>query len=259
MSTIHLPTEMDLPRRVKDAKPDRGRAAPSGPLSIAASGPFCWPTWLSSWRDGDEEWVNAITHGLGFVLALVGAAFVVRQSTAMESFLVQAACWVYASTLIGVYLASTLSHIVREPSWKYRFAVWDQGVIYLYIAGTFTPFAAKYLMHDWWPLVIFMMWFAAIAGFVSKVLLEHRIQGIAIWIYVALGWAPVLSFPELYFKGPVMGLAWGLAGGVAYSVGAMCLVRDRSVPYLHTAWHLLVIVGSACHWYAVRHYVIHGV
>lgn len=212
--------------------------------------------WLATWHDGDEEWLNALTHGLGLLLALLATAALLKQAAGYPLYAVRVACWVYSLTLVAVYAASTASHWVQEPRWKHRLAVWDQAVIYLMIVGTFTPFASKYLVTGLWPVVPILMWCLAVAGFVSKVVFEHRIRGISFALYLGLGWLPVVTFPYLFWVAPLAGLGWGLAGGLAYSVGTICLAKDRCLPYLHTAWHLLVIVGSGCHWYAVWRYVL---
>ena len=85
--------------------------------------------------------------------------------------------------------------------WKHFFRCWDQGLIYLLIAGTYTPIAVTFL-HGGWHVITVLMWIFAIAGFLSKVALRHRIDGITLWLYLAMGWMPILGLPHLLVVAP---------------------------------------------------------
>jgi hemolysin III len=164
-------------------------------------------------------------------------------------------CLIYAGSLVAVYTASTLSHWVRSPGWKQLFRSWDQGLIYLLIAGTYTPIAVAYI-RGWWHLITVLMWCLALAGFVSKVALRHRIEGITLWLYLGLGWLPILGLPHILAVAPLGVCRLCAAGGVAYTLGSILLMNDHKAPYLHVGWHLLVIVGSALHFLVVWQYVV---
>jgi hemolysin III len=163
------------------------------------------------------------------------------------------ACGLYTATLVATYAASALSHGVQQPEWKHRLAVWDQGVIFLLIIGTYTPFLVAYLPSAWsWPVLV-LLWGAALLGFASKVLMEHRIDHTFSPLpYVALGWLPAMILTPFV---PLACLAWMAAGGVIYTMGVIFLVLDHRVRYFHAAWHVFVLGGSACHYFAILSFV----
>jgi hemolysin III len=160
---------------------------------------------------------------------------------------------------MGVYTASTLSHLAQRRPWRHFFRTWDQALIYLLISGTYTPFAFAYLRGGAWWLLTGAMWAIAAYGFFMKVAFQHRIDGISVWLYLALGWLPAIGIPFYFQVIPVGCMWWVLGGGVFYTVGAAFLMLDHKWSYFHAVWHLLVIAGSACHFLGVWHYVAGGI
>jgi hemolysin III len=202
-------------------------------------------------RDGNEEFANTLTHGAGVVLSVVGgvALFFICSDGA-----VMLACGLYALTLVATYAASSLSHGVRRADWKHVLMVWDQGVIFLLIIGTYTPFLVAYLPTAWTMPVLVLLWGAALLGFASKVLAQHRVDHTFSPIpYVALGWLPAMILVPF---APLECMVWMAVGGVLYTVGVAFLVLDRRVRYFHAAWHLCVMGGSACHYFAILSFVV---
>lgn len=201
-------------------------------------------------RDEHEEFVNAVTHGAGVVLSGAGAVALVASCS---HWTVALACGLYAVTLVATYAASALSHGVRRPAWKRLLSVWDQGVIFLLIIGTYTPFLVAYLPSPWTMPVLVLLWGAAFLGFASKVLAKHRIDHTFSPLpYVALGWLPAMILAPFV---PLTCLVWMAAGGVLYTVGVIFLVLDHRVRYFHAAWHLFVLGGSTCHYVAILSFV----
>jgi hemolysin III len=201
------------------------------------------------------ELVNAITHGIGLVLSIVGAvALIVRSHSHGDAYLV-AGCTVFSMTLIAVYGASTLSHVPLGPRLRRLFRRLDQGAIYLLIVGTCMPFALVYLRTGWWLLFFGLMWTAAWCGFVSKTLFSHRVDAVAIWIYVILGWMPIATVPSLMGAVPATVLWWMLVGGLFYTCGTLFLACDDRYPLLHGVWHLFVVAGSTCHFLTIFSFV----
>lgn len=196
----------------------------------------------------DEEWANGLTHAIGFVASVVGGFYLLQAVINRGSPAEIIACGVYVASLVSVYAASTLSHWVMTPGWRHLFRTWDQGLIYLLIVGTYTPLAVAHVT-GWWHIVTVCMWTIAICGFISKVAIQHRVDKISLWIYLALGWLPILVVP--CFSNDLAVLGWILAGGIAYSVGSILLINDHRAPFLHVGWHLFVMAGSAIHFYAV--------
>ncbi|QDU42845.1 hemolysin-III related [Symmachiella dynata] len=198
-----------------------------------------------------EEFANFLTHGGGLLFALVGAAVLVHAVADSPNEALKLGCWVYAAALIAVYAASTLSHTFIDPARRSFFRSLDQGVIFLFIAGNFTPFAIAYLHGSMLWILLSLMWVGASIGFASKVFWTHRVESTAVTHYLALGWLPVIAIEPILRALPASGIFWCIAGGVCYTVGTVVLTYDTKVPYFHALWHLLVIAGSFCHFLVV--------
>ena len=210
-----------------------------------------WINPLSDWSADSEEAANAITHGLGFLLSVLGAAamtiWVLRAGDAWRAL----GCIIYAASLPTMYAMSTLSHSCTSPIRKRFFRTLDQGFIYLLIAATYTPFSLSFLRTTPWWLFLALMWTIAIGGFLSKILLAHRVDAVSTWIYVVLGWMPVAAGSSLVGLVPTAGLWWMVIGGLCYTLGTVFLIFDLHVRYFHALWHLFVIAGSACHFFVI--------
>jgi hemolysin III len=198
-----------------------------------------------------EEWCNSLTHGIGAVLSVAGAFSLLGRLGAGHDRTIFLGCAVYLATLLGVYVCSTLSHYLEHPSWKQTFRVFDQAFIYLLIVGSYTPIAVMYLHGGGLSVLFWTMWCIAIVGFLSKTVLHHRVDAIATGAYVALAWMPMLATPAALSLVPTSALLLIACGGVCYMLGLVFFMRDHRVRYAHAAWHLLVMAGSACHFYAV--------
>lgn len=207
-------------------------------------------------RSASDELVNAVTHGLGFVLAAIGALFMAASVIAQGDAWVVAGCVVYLASLMAVYAMSTLSHSARSIRWKLLFRRLDQGFIYLLIAATYTPFSLAYLRSGLWWLLLGAMWTVAIAGFIAKVFFAHRVHAVSIASYMLLGWMPMIAAPALLQSVPMGALWWMLWGGLCYTVGTLFLVYDGHVRHFHAVWHLCVIAGSACHFLGILMFVV---
>ena len=197
-----------------------------------------------------EEAVNAVTHGIGMLLSIVGATYLIYRACLHSSGVQIAACSAYGSTLVAVYTASTLSHACSQ-SWLQLFRRLDQGFIYLLIVGTYTPISVTFLRGAWWWAFLALMWTVAALGFVIKQLAPERLSSVAISSYMILGWLPIVACPTLVRVVPPFALWWILIGGLCYTVGTVFLIFDRHVRHFHAIWHLLVIAGSCFHFFAI--------
>jgi hemolysin III len=206
----------------------------------------------SAWRrSAMDELVNALTHGLGLALAVVGGlVMVVSVMTHGDPWRI-VGCLVFVASLVAVYAASTLSHSATSMRWKAFFRRLDQGFIYLLIVGTYTPFGLAYWRTPTGWLLLGALWAVAILGFFSKILLGHRVHSISMWSYITLGWLPVLAVPSLVQSVPLVIGGWMLVGGLCYSFGTLFLVFDARVRHFHAVWHLMVIAGSVCHFLGI--------
>ncbi len=198
------------------------------------------------------ENANTATHFIGFLLSLAGTAAIVATREDADAG-TAIACAVYATTLVVVYAISTLSHAVERPRAKHLLRVWDQGTIYLLIAGTYTPFIWSYTSSHIRLILLIAIWAVALFGMSSKVLVEHRVIEFSSRSYVLFGWLPALA---LVRSVPLVVAAWMAAGGVSYTFGTLFLSLDQHHRYLHATWHLFVMMGSACHYYAIYTFIL---
>lgn len=210
---------------------------------------------VSAPHSGTAEIANSITHGLGFLLSVAAAAVLFNAAHGVSRWQ-WVALAIYAATMIAVYGASTASHVFWQPRLRHFFRMLDQGCIYLFISGTFTPIAAAFLHGGAWWMLLSAMWIIAVGGFVSKVVFDHRVDRSSVVIPLVLGWLPLMGGTAILELVPVEVLWWMLAGGVCYTVGTLFLMFDHRHRYLHAVWHLCVIAGTACHFWAILHYTL---
>lgn len=193
----------------------------------------------------DPESLNALTHGAGIALSLVGAAYLVFAAWGTS---LAWSCGLYSLSLVAVYVCSTLSHAIRAPEHRERLRALDQAAIYLLIAGAYTPMAWFYLPLPVACALLVAIWSAAAVGFWSKVVAKHRIEAFSAWSYMLLGWLPAVAFVGHF---PLALFFWIAIAGVVYTVGTVFLTLSQKMPYLHAIWHLFVIVASGAHYYAI--------
>ena len=201
-----------------------------------------------------EEIANAISHGLGFLLAIASLPVLVvmaaRHGTAVNIVAVS----VFSVTMMTLYLVSALYHAVPEGRIKAFLNRVDHAAIYLFIAGSYTPFALG-VLHGATGWTLFgAVWAMAAVGIAVKLmnLLKHPLWSTG--LYVAMGWFALLAAGPLIHTMPTAGLLWLFAGGLAYTAGAVVFIFDSRAPYLHFAWHLFVLAGTTCHFFAALWY-----
>lgn len=209
-------------------------------------------------RSADEEWLNAATHGVGFVAAVAGAMIMTTALLASRSAWQIVGGEAYLASLVAVYAMSTLSHAASDAKWKSLFRQFDQASIYLLIAGTYTPFALAYLQGSGWWLLLSVMWSVALAGATSKLFFAYRVEAVSLASYVLLGWLPIVALPELWRSAPLGAFESVIAGGACYSIGLWFFVNDQRFPRFHAAWHLCVMAGSTCHYFGIYWFVVCG-
>ena len=222
---------------------------------------------LAHWRSSplpaiaplsSEEFVNAATHALGLGLGIGGAVLLLWRVSHFGGPWQVWGCTAFAVTLVALYAASTLSHMFRNPRVRESWRTADQAMIFLFIAGSFTPVALTWLRSpSWWWLFHSAVWGVALAGFISKAVFAHRVAAgtVSAVMYVLLGWSPLLVARFVVATCPLGLCLWLLAGGACYTAGIFVFFRyDNRVRYFHAAWHLLVVAGSACHYLAVLYY-----
>ncbi len=201
-----------------------------------------------------EEIANSVSHGVGFVAVLAVTPFLVVGAIPNGAASIVGVS-VFAATMAVLYLASTLYHAIPNPRAKAVFRVIDHGAIFLLIAGTYTPFTLGILRGGWGWALFGTVWGLALAGVIFKVVggrgLRYPITSTA--IYVAMGWLVVVAIQPLWERMPLAGLMWLAAGGVAYT-GGVAFYAVKRVRYSHFLWHLSVLTGTTCHFFAVIGY-----
>lgn len=201
-----------------------------------------------------EEIANSITHGLGTGLSVAGLTVLVLLAALYGDVWQVVAFSIYGSTLIVLYLASTLYHSLQNPRAKRVFRVIDHAAIFLLIAGTYTPFLLISMRGVWGWTLLGIVWGLALLGVGFKIFFTHRFPVGSTLAYVLMGWLGVIAWKEAVAHIPPGGLVWLGLGGVAYTVGVIFYAWKR-LPYNHAIWHVFVLAGSICHYLAVLLYL----
>ena len=201
-----------------------------------------------------EILANAITHGIGAVLAVVGAVYLIAASTRGTAWQI-ASCTIFASTLVLVYICSTLYHSLVRTRARHVFHILDHSAIYLLIAGTYTPFCLVSLRSTLGWTIFGVEWGLAIFGVIFKSFTVDRYEVASALVYLAQGWVAVVAVKPLIHSLGWHGLMWMGAGGVAYTLGIVFFALDR-LRYFHAFWHLFVLAGSVAHYFAILFYVV---
>lgn len=200
-----------------------------------------------------EEIANSVSHGVGLLAALAAFPVLVTVAYQRGDTTGIAGVSVFATTMVLLYLASTLFHVLPPSRAKRVFQILDHSAIYLLIAGTYTPFTLGVLRGTWGWILFGLVWSLAVAGTVLKALGGVRYTTVSTWVYLAMGWLILIAADTAWTLVPKWGLFWLLAGGIAYTAGAMFFMAER-IRYFHFVWHLFVVAGTACHFIAVLWY-----
>ncbi len=201
-----------------------------------------------------EEIANGLTHGVGLLASLAGAALLIALTALHGDGWQIASSIVYGLALVTLYTASTLYHSFRGRP-KRALRVFDHCSIYLLIAGSYTPFALVSLRGGWGWTLFGLVWGLAVAGIVFKVFFTGRLNALSTVVYVLMGWLAVAAAKPIVEALPAGALWLLLAGGVVYTAGT-AFYHNRRVPYSHAIWHLFVICGSIFHYLAISNYVL---
>jgi len=228
-----------------------GRKAIAPPARSSAREPS-HPDELHSIR---EEFVNALTHGLGATAALAGGAVLITLAALFGDGWQLGSAIVFGICLLALYLASTLYHAIQHPVAKARLKVVDHCAIYLLIAGTYTPFTLIGLRGPWGWGLFAAIWTLAFAGVVFKLFFTGRFKLLSTGIYIAMGWLVLVAIKPLIGALDGWTIGWLFAGGLFYTLGTVFYHRP-SLPYSHAIWHLFVVGGSVCHYVAVMAQVV---
>lgn len=197
-----------------------------------------------------EELWNALTHGLGAALALIGTiVLVILAAFNGDAWSITSAA-VYGTSMVVLFLASTLYHSARRPVLRRAFKMFDHCAIFLLIAGTYTPFLLVNMRGTLGWTLFAVIWGLALVGIVCKLVFGHRYKALEVATFIVMGWLVVVAVTELPAILGVTELALFVAGGLSYTIGVVFYLGDR-IPYNHAIWHLFVLAGGALHYFAV--------
>ncbi len=193
----------------------------------------------------EERW-NAITHGLGIVLAIIGFILLWRKIPGQSSLVVFSSL-VYSISLVILFTSSTLYHSVHSKSLKPKLRIIDHISIYYLIAGTYTPVVLITLGQDNGWIIFYAIWGLALLGTFLKIFLTGRFEVFSLLLYLIMGWMIVFDLGNLIEKTSDFGLFLLFLGGTFYTGGIFFYVK-RKIPFNHLIWHICVLGGAFSHW-----------
>ena len=202
-----------------------------------------------------EEMTNIISHAIGLVLSIVALLLMLIRASESGSALYIVSAVIFGISLIALYAASTMYHSATDPKVRSRLRINDHATIYILIAGTYTPFTLITL-NGWVGWTIFgVSWGMAIAGVVLKLFFTGKYNVLSTLMYVFMGWIIIFAVKPLINSLSSEGLFWLVAGGVAYTTGAV-IYSIKKIKFNHAIFHLFVLLGSFCHFISVYFYVL---
>ncbi|MCU6711808.1 hemolysin III family protein [Paenibacillus sp. J5C_2022] len=202
-----------------------------------------------------EEVANAITHGIGALLSIAALVLLIVFSALDGTAWHVVSFTIYGTTMLLLYMASTLVHSFPQGKAKRVFESLDHSFIYVFIAGTYTPILFHIIGGALGWVLFGVVWGAALVGVLFKSFFPSRFLFTSTIVYIAMGWLIVFAWKPLVTHLAPGGLLLLIAGGVLYTVGTIFYMW-RSFPYHHAVWHLFVLAGSIVHFFAILFYVL---
>ncbi len=202
-----------------------------------------------------EEFWHSFTHAMGFCLSVVASiVMVVMASIGADAWTIVGVS-LFGSSLIILYAASMFYHCIHLPKTKEVLRLIDHIGIYILITGTYMPFVLVTLRGPWGWSIFGVVLTLAVAGSVGKILFGHRWSVLSTILYLVMGWLALVAIVPIVHALPPGGIAWLVGGGLAYTLGVPFYCWEK-LPFHHVIWHLFVLAGSVCHFFAVYLYVL---
>jgi hemolysin III len=201
-----------------------------------------------------EELANSISHGLGCLVALLAAPELIARMARQGNTTHVIGAGVFAITMILLYFSSALYHATPPGQIKGRRATIDHCAIYLFIAGSYTPFALGVLEGAWGWFLLLAIWSLAALGLALKTCGRLSHPGLSTGLYLAMGWLVTVAAVPLQQRLATPGLVLLISGGLAYTLGTVFYLSDARIRFGHFIWHLFVMTGTTCHFFAVLWY-----
>jgi len=199
-----------------------------------------------------EERINVASHGLGLLLSIVALLLLIAKGS---SVLELVSLTVFATSLIALYAASTVYHVTTSVARRAWLRTVDHSMIYVLIAGTYTPFTLLVIKGTTGWTIFGISWAMAVTGIVIKLYHTGRYDRLSTAMYVFMGWMIVFAINPLIDNLSPAGLSWLFAGGISYTVGAL-FYSLKKMPFGHATFHIFVLIGSACHFASVYFFVL---
>ncbi|MCX5786979.1 MAG: hemolysin III family protein [Elusimicrobia bacterium] len=201
-----------------------------------------------------EEIANSISHGAGALLAAAATPILILHAVRHGSAINVVGATVFAVSLLALYLGSALYHSLPRGRAKQVFQLLEHSAIFLLIAGTYTPFTLGVLRGPWGWTLLAVIWTLAAVGIGLKVIGgAEAFPAISTLLYLFMGWVVIAAIRPLWLHMPHAGFLWLVVGGLAYTAGVLFFIAER-MPYGHFVWHLFVLIGSTCHFFAALYY-----
>lgn len=201
-----------------------------------------------------EEAANAVSHGIGAICSVVALGVMVAIAAPLSPWHLAGAT-VFGVSLFLLYLASTIYHLVTTHRRKRFFRVVDHALIFVLIAGTYTPWLLVNLRGPWGWSLLGVVWGLALAGILIKAFLLPRFDKAGTILYLVMGWLICVAIKPLLENINAAGLLWLVLGGLFYTVG-VAFYLAKNLRFGHVVWHFFVLAGSLCHVLAVIHGVL---
>jgi hemolysin III len=199
-----------------------------------------------------EERINIYSHGLGLIASVVALFILTLKANGLLQVISVA---VFAASLIALYGSSTIYHSTQNVARRMWLRTVDHSMIYVLIAGSYTPLALLVLKGTVGWTIFGVSWAMAATGIVIKLFHTGKYDKISTAMYVFMGWVIIFAIKPLAANLSSEGLVWLFAGGVFYTVGAL-FYSIRKMPYGHASFHVFTLLGSACHFVCVYWFVL---
>lgn len=203
-----------------------------------------------------EELINSITHGIGAGLGIAALVLCIVKSCSPLNGFKLASSIVFGLTFTLLYLMSCLYHALKVNKAKRVFRVFDHCTIFLLIAGTYTPYTLITLRGTVGWILFGIVWGVGILGIVLNAISLKKFANISVFCYIALGWVVVFASKQLVSALPHDGLMLLLAGGIAYTAGAVLYAVGSKLKYFHSIFHFFCLFGTTLHFFSIYFYVL---
>jgi len=202
-----------------------------------------------------EEKINIFSHGAALILSILALVLMVIRASVHGNAWHIVSVSIFGAGLISLYAASTAYHSATKPELRARLRIIDHATIYILIAGSYTPFTLVTLNGSVGWVIFAVSWGLALSGIILKLFFTGRFNLLSTLMYVFMGWIIIFAVQPLIASLPAQGLYWLVAGGLAYTLGAV-VYSIKKIPLNHAIFHVFVVLGSVCHFMAVYFYVL---